>query len=116
MKTEIVITGNFQREAKKYLKRYRSLKSELENLYSQLIVNPQIGTPIGNNSFKIRLSVKSKNRGKSAGMRIITHLEVNIVLHEVSNRLYLLSIYDKSEIDSLSDTEILRILKVNRLK
>jgi mRNA-degrading endonuclease RelE of RelBE toxin-antitoxin system len=110
MKTEIVISNNFHREAKKYLKEYRSLKSELENLYKQLIENPQIGTPIGNNSFKIRLSVKSKNRGKSAGLRIITHLEINIILDEVSNRLYLLSIYDKSDIDSISDNEINRIL------
>ena len=111
MKTEIVITGNFQREAKKYLKKYRSLKSELENLYNQLLENPQLGTPISNNSFKIRISVKSKNKGKSAGMRIITHLEIDLVLNEVSNHLYLLSIYDKSDIDSISDKEITRILK-----
>ena len=111
MKTEIVITGNFQREAKKYLKKYRSLKSELENLYNQLLENPQLGTPISNNSFKIRISVKSKNKGKSAGMRIITHLEIDFVLDEVSNHLYLLSIYDKSDIDSISDKEIIRILK-----
>jgi mRNA-degrading endonuclease RelE of RelBE toxin-antitoxin system len=111
MKTEIVITGNFQREAKKYLKKYKSLKSELENLYDQLLENPQLGTPISNNSFKIRISVKSKNKGKSAGMRIITHLEIDLVLDEVSNHLYLLSIYDKSEIDSISDKEINRILK-----
>jgi mRNA-degrading endonuclease RelE of RelBE toxin-antitoxin system len=111
MKTEIVITGNFQREAKKYLKKYKSLKSELENLYDQLLENPQLGTPISNNSFKIRISVKSKNKGKSAGMRIITHLEIDLVLDEVSNHLYLLSIYDKSDIDSISDKEINRILK-----
>ena len=111
MKTEIVITNNFQKEAKKYLKKYRSLKSELENLYSQLLENPQLGTPIGNNSFKIRISVKSKNRGKSAGMRVITYLEVDLVLDEVSNHLYLLSIYDKSDMDSISDKEIITILK-----
>jgi mRNA-degrading endonuclease RelE of RelBE toxin-antitoxin system len=111
MKTEIVITNNFQREAKKYFKKYRSLKSELENLYNQLLENPQLGIPIGNNSFKIRISVKSKNRGKSAGMRVITHLEIDIVRDDVSNRVYLLSIYDKSEIESISDIEINRILK-----
>lgn len=111
MKTEIVITNNFQKEAKKYFKKYRSLKSELENLYSQLLENPQLGTPIGNNSFKIRISVKSKNRGKSAGMRIISHLEVDLVLDEVSNHIYLLSIYDKSDIDSINDKETNRILK-----
>jgi len=32
MKTEIVITDNFQKEAKKYFKKYRSLKPELGNL------------------------------------------------------------------------------------
>jgi len=111
MKTEIVITNNFQKEAKKYLKKYRSLKSELENLYSQLLENPQLGTPIGNNSFKIRISVKSKNRGKSTGMRVITYLEVDLVLDEVSNHLYLLTIYDKSDLDSISDKEITTILK-----
>jgi mRNA-degrading endonuclease RelE of RelBE toxin-antitoxin system len=111
MKTEIVISNNFHREAKKYLKKYRSLKSELENLYQQLLENPQTGTPIGNNSFKIRIGVKSKNRGKSAGLRVITHLEINIIFDDVSNRLYLLSIYDKSEFDSINDFELIRILK-----
>lgn len=111
MKTEIVITNNFQREANFFLKKYRSLKSELENLYNHLLENPQLGTPIGHNSFKIRVSVKSKNWGKSAGMRVITHLEISILIDEMSKRLYLLSIYDKSDIDSISDIEINRILK-----
>lgn len=111
MKTEIVITGNFQKEAKKYLKKYRSLKSELENLYIHLFENPQHGTPIGNNTYKIRIGIKSKNRGKSAGMRVITHIEVNICIDEISNRLYLLSIYDKSDMDSISEIEIAEILK-----
>lgn len=111
MKTEIVITNNFQKEAKRYLKKYKFLKSELENLYSLLLENPKLGTPVGKNSYKIRIGVKSKGRGKSAGIRIITHLEIDFVLVDVFNRLYLLSIYDKSETESIGDNEILRILK-----
>lgn len=80
MKTEIVVTDNFQKEAKKYLEKYKSLKSELKNLYSQLIENPKLGTSLGNNNYKIRIGVKSKGKGKRGGLRIITHLEIDVVL------------------------------------
>ena len=111
MKTEIIITHNFQKEAKKYLKKYISLKSELENLYFQLTDNPQLGKLIGKNTYKIRVSVKSKGKGKSGGLRVISHLELDFLFEEKSNRLFLLSIYDKSEVDSISDSDIIKILK-----
>jgi len=111
MKTEIVTTNNFQKEAKRYLKKYKSLKAELEDLNTQLIDNPKLGVPIGNNSFKIRLKVKSKGKGKSGGFRIITYLDVNLVFDIYLNKVYLLSIYDKSETETISEIEILRILK-----
>lgn len=114
MKTEIIITENFQKEAKRYLKKFKSLRTELQKLNSQLLENPKIGTPIGNNTFKIRLAVKSKGKGKSGGFRIISHLDINIILSEHTNKVYLLSIYDKSETGSISSKEIERIIK--RLK
>lgn len=111
MKTEIVVTNNFQKEAKRFFKKYRSLKAELEALYELLNRNPQTGTPIGNNSYKIRISVKSKGRGKSAGLRVITYLDVNLIFDEMHNKLFLLSIYDKSETETLSEAEISSIIK-----
>lgn len=114
MKTEIVITNNFQKEAKRFLKKYKSLKSELEILYQQLINNPQTGIPIGKNSFKIRISVKSKGRGKSGGLRVITYLDVNLIFNEQRNKLFLLSIYDKSETETITEAEIASI--INRIK
>jgi hypothetical protein len=53
--------------------------------------NPEQGTNLGNNCFKIRLSVASKGKGKSGGARVIT----NIVISD--DTVYLLTIYDKSE-------------------
>lgn len=63
------------------------------------------GTPLGRNCYKIRLAVSSKGRGKSGGARIIT----NIVISEET--VYLLSIYDKSEKENLTDKELLELLE-----
>lgn len=71
-----------------------------------LEVNPQQGTPIGNDCFKIRLAISSKGKGKSGGGRIITHVQVN------KNRVFLVSIYDKAEQDNLNDKELLELLKL----
>jgi hypothetical protein len=71
-----------------------------------LEVNPQQGTPIGNDCFKIRLAISIKGKGKSGGGRIITHVQVN------KNRVFLVSIYDKAEQDNLNDKELLELLKL----
>ena len=67
--------------------------------------NPEQGTKIGHNCYKIRLSIASKGKGKSGGARVIT----NIVISEEA--VFLLSIYDKSEKDNLSDKELTELLK-----
>lgn len=108
MKVEVLVTNNFHKELKPLLKKFPTLKSELSKLEKELIANPFQGTNLGNNLFKIRLASKSKNRGKSGGFRIITFLI------EESNEfivLNLLSIYDKSELSSISEKKIEKILK-----
>lgn len=119
MKTEIVITNNFSKEAKKLLKKYKSLKSELRKLNEKLLENPKLGKPIGKDSYKIRLTVKSKGKGKSGGLRIITHLNLNVHFDELTNTVFLLSVYDKSETESISKNELVRLLsklKINKRK
>jgi mRNA-degrading endonuclease RelE of RelBE toxin-antitoxin system len=110
MKTKIVITDNFEKEAKRFLKKYKSLKSELNILYTELTTNPRTGTSLGKNARKIRLKVKSKGKGKRGGLRLITYLEVDAFLDENLNILYLLTIYDKSETEAISEKEIMRII------
>lgn len=79
---------------------------ELQTLIEELKVEGVKGTSLGNNCFKIRLSVASKGKGKSGGARVITHVIFK------NNIVYLLSIYDKSEIQSLTEKEILRLIKL----
>ncbi len=68
----------FERQAKRLIKKYVSLKYELLNLIKELKENPEIGTPIGNNCYKIRLAIASKSKGKSGGARVL----INIVFTE----------------------------------
>lgn len=67
--------------------------------------NPEQGTNLGNNCYKIRVSIESKGKGKSGGARVIT----NIVIAEKT--VYLLSIYDKSAKENLTDKELKELLK-----
>lgn len=95
----------FDKQAKRLIKRYVSLKKDLAKLVEVLLENPQLGTSIGKNCFKIRLSIASKGKGKSGGARVITHV------HIVGETIYLLSIYDKSEKENLNEGEIDELLK-----
>jgi mRNA-degrading endonuclease RelE of RelBE toxin-antitoxin system len=94
----------FDNELKRLAKKYPSLKGEYEALVEELEKNPEIGIPLGNNLFKIRLAIASKGKGKSGGARVITYLKTE------QENVYLLSIYDKGERASISDKEIKDIL------
>jgi len=116
MNCKIIAIEEFKRDAKKLLKKYVSLKNELAQLQTDLQANPRMGTLIQENTYKIRLAVKSKGKGKSGGMRIITHvveLEIlvteSIIEHEIT--VFLLTIYDKSELENISDSELTHLIK-----
>lgn len=95
----------FEKQAKRLSKKYASLKNELLELVQELKENPEQGTLIGRNCYKIRLAIASKNKGKSGGARVITNFVVT------DNDVYLLSIYDKSEKENLTDKELDELLK-----
>lgn len=94
----------FEKQAKRLIKKYPSLKEELIELIQSLKINPAQGTLLGENCFKIRVSILSKGKGRSGGARIITH----IVIYEAT--VYLLAIYDKSEQENLSERELKKLL------
>ena len=63
--------------------------------------NPFQGVDLGNGVHKVRMTVQSKGKGKSGGMRIITY--IISVYHEDNIDLTLLYLYDKNEISNVSD-------------
>jgi mRNA-degrading endonuclease RelE of RelBE toxin-antitoxin system len=105
MKFSIKHTEVFAKQVKRLKKKYNSLKEELEELENQLKQNPFLGTSLGHHTYKIRLGIKSKGKGKSGGLRIITYVV------DALNNVYLFAIYDKSEIGNIENSLILYLTK-----
>src|SRR5258708_6354350 len=104
MNYNIIATPRFKRDIKKLSKKYLSLKKEYAQLINDLEKDPQQGISLGNNCYKIRISIASKGKGKSGGARMITHI---VVKEEV---VFLLTIYDKSEKENITDKELNELL------
>ncbi|MEI6091934.1 MAG: type II toxin-antitoxin system RelE/ParE family toxin [bacterium] len=101
----IVPTENFKKEAKILSKKYLSFEDDLEEVIKDIYEKPRYGISLGHNCYKIRFAIKSKNSGKSGGARLVTLVKI------VNNTVYLLSVFDKSHKDSVSDSELAEIIK-----
>lgn len=100
MKFKVFTIPPFDKQLKRLVKKFPSLKAEFSRLLEELEDNPEMGIVLVNQCYKIRLAIASKGKGKSGGARIITHLQV------VDNSVFLIAIYDKSEQENISDKEI----------
>ena len=105
MSYSIVFTPFFEREFKKLSKKYISLKKDFEAVIDDLNENPRVGESIGNNCYKIRTSISSKNKGKSGGARVITHVRF------VDEEIHLIAIYDKSELSNIAEEQLIMRIK-----
>jgi mRNA-degrading endonuclease RelE of RelBE toxin-antitoxin system len=105
MNYNVIATPRFKRDIKKLAKKYPSLKNEYANLIESLTKYPQQGISLGNNCFKIRLSISSKGKGKSGAARVITHIVIN------DGIVFLLTIYDKAEKENILDGELNELLR-----
>jgi hypothetical protein len=77
----------------------------LDELSENLEKDYTIGTSLGNNLYKIRLAIESKNKGKSAGARVIYFF-----LNQ-DNEIYLIHIFDKSQFDNIPKHILSDLLK-----
>ncbi|MFN0277413.1 MAG: type II toxin-antitoxin system RelE/ParE family toxin [Pyrinomonadaceae bacterium] len=105
MANKIVILPEFLREAKRLAKKYRSFTSDLERFTRELKKDALIGASLGGNLRKVRLAIRSKGSGKSGGARVITY----VLLAE--DTIYLLTIYDKSETETVPLDELKALAK-----
>ena len=105
MSYNIIAVPTFRKELKKLAKKYHSLKTDLAVLFESLEENPTQGTSLGRNCYKIRLAISSKGKGKSGGARLITNFVI------ADETVYLLSIYNKSEKENLTDKELDELLE-----
>ena len=112
MSCRITVTPDFLRELKHLAKKYKSIKQDVANLGADLRANPNLGTDLGQHLRKVRMSITSKGKGKSGGARVITY---TVILAETDTEIKLLTIYDKSERENLTDKELLELMVKNGL-
>jgi hypothetical protein len=106
MNYSIVPTEKFKKEAKRLIKKYPSLQSELAALNKELSKDPTTGTPLGHDAFKIRVAIKSKGQGKKRRGKNCHDLVAE------NKEAYLLTIYDKAELDSIDDKALKNMIKL----
>ena len=105
MSFKVFSTDTFQKDFRQLAKKHSSLKSDLLKFIESLEKNPTQGTPLGNNLFKIRIAITSTGKGKSGGARIITFAKVK------DKEVFLITIYSKSERDSISKEELEKLTR-----
>ena len=65
MNFNVVVTAPFERKLKRLAKKYNSIRYDLGVVIEELSQNPNLGIPLGNNCYKIRVAITSKKRGKT---------------------------------------------------
>ncbi len=104
MRYEIVTIPRFEKDAKRLKKRFPHIKRDLSNLIKTLETNPQSGTPLGDNLFKIRIPNSSIPTGKSGGFRVITY-------YVTDEKLYLVTMYSKTDQDTIVTKKLMEIIQ-----
>ena len=94
----------FDKQFKKLSKKYNLIKSDVEELIINFDELHQQAIPIKSDFYKIRLANSNKNKGKSAGYRIYYYIKIKATV-------YLLTIYDKSEIEMIDEKILIEIIK-----
>lgn len=107
MSFEISTTAEFEKQAKALNKRHRSFKNDLLEFVKSLRENPFQGVELSPGIRKIRMTITSKGRGKSAGARVITY---TIVSAAAEGRVYLMNIYDKADFSTVELSVIKEII------
>ena len=104
----ILFTAEFKRKVKPLAKKYHTLRASIDQLGEYLIKDPFLGESYGSNIYKIRLADESKGKGKSGGFRIMYYLATK---NEASIDILLMTIFDKSELDTIKKKDAELLLK-----
>ena len=88
------------------------MRQDFAGLLESLRREPQQGVDLGRGLHKVRMAISSKGKGKSGGARVIT---LTVLISETDTNIVLLTIYDKSDCENLTDKELTDIVKKSSL-
>jgi hypothetical protein len=101
----ISFSPQFEKDFKRLGKKYKSIKNDLKLFCLQ--IDALQGIDLGHGYYKYRLAISAKGKGKRSGARVITH---EIIVNETSKNIVLLTMYDKSNQESISKADLDQIL------
>ncbi len=108
MNLTLIITPEFARAVKNLSKKYKFIWKDLEALERELSSGEVQAVELGKNCYKTRLQNSSIPAGKSGGFRII-------YFYKKDNKIYLLDIYSKTDMENISEARLIEILRSNGL-
>lgn len=94
----------FDKQFKKLAKKYNHIRDDIQIFVNDFKDIHRQSTSIKNNIYKVRLSNSDKNRGKSSGYRVYYYTKVEDVV-------YLVTIYDKSDIQMIDEKIVFNVVK-----
>jgi hypothetical protein len=90
----------YQHSKKQLKKRFRLIDSDVNKFLHSLESVDDLGISLGDGIYKVRIANSDKNKGKSAGYRLITLLKI------VDTEIYLIYLYDKSDLENITEKEL----------
>lgn len=99
------MSEDFRASYKLLKKRHKSLEADFERLLASLLESPIQGVELVGGLRKVRMAITSKGRGKSGGARVIIRVRI------VADELQLLYIYDKADMENVSETFLRDVMK-----
>lgn len=97
-------TKTFNKAVKKLKKKFRNIEKEYLAFVNNIKADKDLGVYLRDGIYKTRIANSDKNSGKSGGYRLISYLKI------IDNELYLMYIYDKSDFENISETDIDRLI------
>lgn len=107
MNVTVIPGRTFRKRVKQLAKKYHSIIQDLKILEEELKINPYCGVDLGKGLHKVCMSITAKGKGKSGGARVITYITI---INVEESKVTLLTIYDKSEQESISDKELQQLV------
>ena len=101
----IEVSERFEKDLKSLAKKYKRISKDLVKFKKEILKNPTLGTPLGNDCYKIRIPNSSIPTGKRGGFRIITLAKIE------KEKIILLTIYSKTQKETITDEELKEILE-----
>ena len=102
----IEYSDNFLKEAKKLSKKYKLLKTDLQQAINEITNNKNLGVYLACDLYKKRVKNSSVPTGKSGGFRLI-------IYKQIEERIILISIYSKTDKETLSDEELSELVNLH---